>query len=54
MLDFERKVLSRIAFGNFPDNPGAAWFAACEALAGRGHVKNGEITVAGRAALVSS
>lgn len=53
MCEYERTVLSRIAFGNLPDDPGAAWWAACEALAGSGLIKAGKVTAAGRAALAN-
>lgn len=54
ICDFERRTLSRIAFGDLPDDPGAAWWAACEALAGRGMLKAGVVTEKGRAALITS
>ena len=52
MCDFELNVLSKIAFGNFPDDPGAAWFAACEVLANRGFIKNGKTTDKGLKELI--
>jgi|GEM_PF-5441626 len=32
MCEYERHVLARIGFKNLPDDPGAAWWAACEAM----------------------
>ena len=54
MDDYERRTLARIAFGNLPDDPGAAWWAACEALAGAGYINRGIVTAAGRAALAKT
>ena len=54
ICEFERRTLSRIVFGDLPDDPGAAWWAACEALAGRGMIKAGEVTAKGRTALIES
>lgn len=51
ICEYERRVLARIASDDRPDDPGAAWWAACEALAGRGMIKRGVLTDAGWAAL---
>lgn len=54
ICDYERHVLSCIAFDNKPEDPGAAWWAACEALAGRKLISKGKITEAGRKALIAT
>lgn len=52
LCEYERAVLACIVFGDVPDDPGAAWWAACEALAGRGLLEAGKATDKGRMALV--
>lgn len=48
LCKYERYVLSCIAFKNLPDDPGAAWFAACETLSTSGYVAKGKLTEKGR------
>ena len=53
LCKYERHVLSCIAFKNLPDDPGAAWFAACEALSGNNYVRGGKVTPKGYKELTS-
>lgn len=53
LCDFERRTLRRIAAGDLPEDPGAAWWAACEALAGRGLIKAGKVTAKGHTVLIA-
>lgn len=52
LCKYELNVLSRIHYdGPPPENKGAAWWAAVEALSIGGYISCGEITSKGRAAL---
>lgn len=48
LVSHERNVLWMISKGKTPDNPGALWWTACEALAGRGLISVGQITEKGK------
>jgi len=53
LCQYEKDVLFRIAFKDKPDEPNAAWFAACEVLAKSGYVRDGELTNKGKKELVN-
>lgn len=51
LCGYEITTLERIASRDLPDDPGAAWWAACEALSGRGYIRDGRVTPDGAAVL---
>jgi len=51
LCGYEVAILRRVAIGDVPDDPGAAFFTACEVLARQGCLKSGEVTAKGHAEL---
>ena len=47
LCGYETATLKRIAIGDVPDDPGAAFWAATEVLSCRGYIKNGQVTPKG-------
>lgn len=51
LCEYEKNVLRRIRDDDRPDDPGAAWWAAVEALSVLGLIKDGKLTYDGALAL---